>query len=135
MATPTEELQIAVVNRLLADLSVAAIVGTRIYDGPPKEPQYPYLSLGPQDAVFEDMDDVDGIEITMQVDCWSRDGNRLWPTRNLAHVVSRALHHAKLELPTHAVAWIEVEQTRAFMDADQETSHGVIVLTAMVEER
>ena len=133
MPAPSDELQTAILATLLADPAVSAIVGDRISDGRPTA--YPSLTFGPGDSVPEDMDCIDGLIETMQIDCWVRDGDRLWPVKVLADRVRKALHRVPLSLDTHALTNLRVISTRAFMDQDGETGHGIVTVEAEIEER
>lgn len=135
MATASEDLQKAIRATLLADAAVAAIVGTRVADGLTADATFPLVTFGPTDWRPEDMDCVVGREETVQLDCWTRSGASLRPAKALADKVARALHKVSLSLDTHAAADLTVEAVRAFMDPDQLTGHGIVVCTALIEER
>lgn len=133
MPTPSEELQRAILQALLAEPSVAAVVGDRITDGPPLA--YPSITFGPTDSVPDDMDCIDGLTETIQIDCWVRDGQRLRPAKALADKVRTALHRRAMTLETHALVNLRIVGTRAFMDPDGETGHGIVTVEAEIEQR
>ena len=126
------ELHDAILALLLADAGVSAIVGTRIHDGRPSE--YPCITFGPIDIVSDDAECIDGRIETVQLDCWVRDGDRLWPTQRLADAVKKALHGAEPDLATHALSIMDVSSVRCFMDPDGLTGHGVVIVDCAVEE-
>lgn len=128
-------LQKAVYDALVADAGVGAIVGDRIYDRMPSDGDYPCLTFGPSQTLPEDMYCITARVEVLQIDCWSRDQGRLWPTRALADAVKTALHKASLDLQVHALARLDVDQVRVFLDADRITGHGVVTLEAEIEER
>lgn len=134
-ATPYEDLQRAVVDALLADGDVAAIVGTNIFDGRPGE-AYPCITIGPSDYQPDDMDGISAREQALQLDCWVRDPKgRTRPAAALADRVKAALHDAGLALDSHALALLKVAAVRVMLDADGATGHGVVSLEAIIEER
>ena len=133
MNTPFEDLQIAVLNALKADTAVNEAVAGRISDGLPAD--YPCITFGPSDFVPVDLDGIDLREQSLQIDCWVRAGQKLWPTAVLADKVKSALHLAELALQDHALVKLRVESVRAFMDQDGLTGHGIVILSAEIEER
>src|SRR5688500_11924265 len=48
------------------------LIAQRVYDFVPTEPEFPYVSLGPDQVVSDDADCITGFEITLQIDAWSR---------------------------------------------------------------
>lgn len=131
----TAELQKLVIDTLKADAAVSAIVGAAVYDYPPASDPMPRITIGASDAIPDDADCVAGQEITLQVDCWSRDQGKLHPCRSLVDAVRGALHDADLALPDpYSLNTIRVTQARVFPDQDGITAHGVVVVSALVEE-
>lgn len=133
MPTPSEALQKAIYDALIADPAVSGIVGTRVIDGRPSE--YPAITFGPSDFVAEDWDCFPSRIESLQLDCWTRSGDRLRPARALADAVKAALHLNELDLDGHALTLLRVDAVRAFMDADGLTGHAVVTLEAEIEER
>ena len=134
MSSPSTELQVAILNALKAATGVHAICGDRIYDGRPDDAAFPCVTFGPTQYIPEDVECiVGGIEV-VQLDCWARDGGKLWPAKDLAAAVKAALHEASLSLSTHALARISVTSVRTFLDPDGKTAHGVVIVEAEIEE-
>src|SRR5262245_21836257 len=75
MSDPSFELYAAIINRLLADSAVQAMVGSRVYYTVPKTPTFPYISLGDNQILPDKADCIDGTEIFWQIDGWSRDAS------------------------------------------------------------
>ena len=136
MASPSVELQGAILSALTGDPEVAAIVAGRVHDGKPEDQAFPAVTFGPSDYVPDDdaYGCVTGRVEAVQIDCWSRDGGRLHPTKRLADAVARALHRAEMPLDTHRVVEMRVGQVRVFLDPDGLTGHGVVTVEALVEE-
>ena len=135
MTSPSVEFQDAVLAALVADAGVGTLAGDRIYDKAPEGAVFPYITFGPSDYVLEDLDCIDLRIESLQLDIWARNEGRLWPARELADAVRKALHLANIGLADHALALVRVEQVRVFLDADGVTAHGVVTLEAEIEER
>jgi hypothetical protein len=139
---PTYELAAAIIARLKADAATSAFVGPRVYDRPPDSPsggstlQSPYISLGPSDALTDDADCIDGLEITMQIDCWSWGSNEAFGSaqvRKLAGAVRACLHEAEFPLTTNALASLRHRITRYQRESDGATNRAIVSITAFVE--
>lgn len=134
MATtePDLELQGAIINRLKADPAVTALVGTRIFDSVPASALFPYISYGPSDALQTDADCINGIDIDVQIDVWSRSPG--FPeAKKINGAVRNALHDVDLVLATNGLVFLEHRQTSTRRDPDGLTSHGIVQLNAFIE--
>jgi hypothetical protein len=123
---PTYELSLAVISRLKADENVKAFVAARVYDRPTSGAiTPPYISMGPSDAITDDADCIDGLELTMQIDCWSWGSNEAYGSaevRKLSGAVRSALHEAEITLPTNALATLRHRITRYQRESDGVTN-------------
>ena len=128
------ELQKLVIDTLKADSAVSAIVGTDVYDHAPSSNPFPRITMGASDATPDDADCVNGQEVNLQVDCWSRDDGNLHPCRALVDAAREALHEANVSLPDpYALVSIRVPLTRVAQDPDGITAHGIVNVRALVE--
>ena len=126
------ELQKALVARLKADTGVTALVGTRVYDLPPPEPSYPYISLGPDQTVPDRADCYDGKEVTLQVDAWSRSIG--FPeVKRIAEAICAALDDAPLSLTGQRLVDLYEADVRTMRDPDGATSHAALTFRALTE--
>ncbi len=134
---PTYELAAAAIARLKADVAVSGFVGARIYDRPPDGTiTPPYISLGPSDATTDDAECIDGLEITMQIDCWSWGSGEAFSSaevRKIAGAVRASLHDAEFELAQNALVTIRHRITRYQRESDGVTNRAIITITAFVE--
>jgi hypothetical protein len=134
---PTYELTAAVIARLRTDTGVSALVGTRVYDRPPDGAiTPPYASMGPSNATTDDADCIDGLEVTMQIDCWSWGSDEAFSStqvRKLAGAIRSSLHEAEFELTDNALASIRHRITRYQRESDGVTNRAIISITAFVE--
>ncbi|WP_416194011.1 DUF3168 domain-containing protein [Nitrobacter sp. TKz-YC01] len=139
MASPSHELQVAIVNRLKADATLAALVGSRVYDHVPRgaggavTADFPFVGIADSDDLQDDATCVTGYEITMNLDVWSRKPGFV-EAKQIAHAVVKSLHNWDASLPTHKVITLQHRQTRIFRDPDGLTSHGVVEMVAIVTE-
>jgi len=131
----SNELQTLIYQRLMAFPAVQAAVADRIYDQPSATATLPYISFGPSDAVEDDADCITGRVETIQIDCWSRYQGGFKEVKTLADAVKKALHRYAGEMEVNALVEMTVETVRFFRDPDGVTSHGVVTVQAIVEER
>lgn len=134
MTSPSKEFQGVVYDLLVADAGVGAIVADRIYDRMPSDGDYPCITFGPSDYVEDDADCITGRRETLQVDCWVQAQSRIWPARELADAVRKALHKADATMSVNALVFMEVNLVRVMLDPDGITGHGVVQVTGVIEE-
>lgn len=132
MTSPSLELQGAIVARLRADADVKDIA-KGVHERIPENASFPYVSMGPSQALSEDADCIIGFEITMQIDAWSRAFGFPEVSR-LAEAVRAALHDVDLQLTDNALVYLRHRQTRIFRDPDGLTNHAAIEFVALVEQ-
>lgn len=134
---PTYELTAAIITRLKADSAVSAFVTNRVYDRPPDgSVSPPYISMGPSDATSDGADCIDGLEINIQIDCWSWGSGEAFSSaevRKLAGAVRASLHEAEFEIQANALATINHRITRIQRESDGVTNRAIISVTAFVE--
>lgn len=126
-------LQDFILAKLKGDAGVSALVGSRIYDGPPATPEFPYISLGASDFTPDDADCIDMREETIQIDCWSRANGRKWPCKQIVDAVVGALRHLDGDLAEGALVDSEIRIARVINDPDGITAHGIVQLAAVIE--
>jgi hypothetical protein len=142
---PTYELQLAALNALRATTALTALVGTKIYDRVPEKQvngqtvpdvASPYISFGPVTVISEDIDCIDGLEITFQIDAWSWGSGLAYGSvqvRQIAGIIRKALNKVELPLTDNAFVSIRHELTRILRDSDGVTNHAAIQFTGLVE--
>ncbi|MBB2818996.1 UNVERIFIED_ORG: hypothetical protein GGD59_002241 [Rhizobium esperanzae] len=132
---PQAELQKLVYDTLRLNADIAALVGG-VYDRVPADPyktKTAYISFGPSDTVEDGADCVISGLNTLQVDIWSMAVGQV-EAKRLVHLVTKALHLQELSLADNALAEIRVEFSRVFTDSDGLTTHGLVSVTASIEE-
>lgn len=133
--TSGEELQRLYYTTLTGTPAIMALANG-VYDKIPTTPfgsKTAYISFGPCDSSEDDADCISGQTITTQIDVWSRAVGSL-EAKTLTDLVRRALHRKSLALSDNALVDTSVDAARVFRDPDGITTHGVVTVTAMVEE-
>lgn len=137
--SPELELQGAIVQRLRADPTVTALVSGRVYDRVEPQTPFPYISYAGADALTDDYDCITGLNMAVQIDCWSRSDAK--PGFPEAHMIADAVRMAllgetpPLSLTVNALALFNHQMTRVFRDPDGLTSHAAITFEAVVERK
>ena len=135
MAAPANELQAAIYGLLTTDSEVQALVDTRVYDQPPSaNVAAPYITFGPSDETQDDSACIQSAEHSLQIDVWSEKKGGFKECKEITFAVKQALHEVDVVLPTHALVEMQVIQRRHVRDPDGITSHGIVIVSAMVEE-
>jgi hypothetical protein len=123
MTDSTLEIQKAFVAALKADATLAALVGTRIYDEPPQNPAYPNVTFGPVTADAWDSDGTLGWEAFVQIDAWSEKPGKPEVSRIMA-AIKTVLHRSTLTLDTQTVC-LALLDFSSILPWDGGTRHGV----------
>jgi hypothetical protein len=133
MASPSLELQIAIVSRLRATAAVTNLISDRVFDHVPEDADFPYVTVGEGDETSDDVDCIEGFDISLYIDVWSREVG--FPE---AKMISDALRYAlkspALTLVTNALVYFRHRQTRFIRDPDGLTSHAVLTYEAFAEQ-
>lgn len=124
MADSTLPVQAAIVAALKADAGVAALVGGRVYDRAPEDAAFPYLSIGPEIAQPFEAQALDGWEMSLQLDAWSRKPGRV-ECRQIMAASYAALHDAALSVAGEHLVMVVLELQLTMDDPDGVTTHGV----------
>ncbi|WP_296584227.1 DUF3168 domain-containing protein [Xanthobacter sp.] len=132
MTDPILEVQAAAAALLRASSTLAEIVGERVFLTVPEDAAMPYVSFGPADAVGDDAECIDGLEITFQIDAWSRSGGGS-EAKRAGHAARKALHQTELALSENAAVLCEHRTTRVIPDPDGKTVHVALTFRAIVE--
>ncbi|NOX84295.1 MAG: DUF3168 domain-containing protein [Alphaproteobacteria bacterium] len=133
MSNAQWELQRSVYQALAADTAVKAEIGDppRIYDDPPDDAAFPYMTLG--EARARDWRGVDGgLEHEVRFHVFSRYAGRR-EVKRIMGAVYDALHDATLTLTGHRLVNIRFVFGDAFRRQDGETYQGAIRFRAVTE--
>lgn len=141
-ADPVFDLQAAIVPALVADASLAALIAGRVYDDVPPTREFPYISIGPVQAIQQDTDDcICAYEVSLQMDVWARGSaingggyERARPQmERVAGTLRQVLHGADLTLDNHRLVQIRHTDTLYLRDPDGQTAHGAVTFRALVD--
>lgn len=135
MASPSEDLQKAIRDFLTTDTAISAIIGDRVYDGVPEDEVTPFVAFGASDFVDDSSNCVSAFRETLQLDIIYEDQARLRKCKALTWLIMSKLRDADLSLATHALAELRVSVSKVQPDPDGISAHGVVQVTAMIEER
>lgn len=119
---------------LMAHADVKAVLGetARIYDDPPPDPVFPYVTLGRLEARPADASEAEAIEHAVTVHIWSRHGGRGEALDAIA-AIRKALHNSALTLTGRKLVLMLVSFTDVFRSGDGRTTHGVARIRAITE--
>ncbi len=132
MTDPGLALQSALVAALAADSGVGALVGDRIYDAPPRNATFPYLTFG--DARILDWSTATeaGAEHRLILDVWSRERGRR-QCYEIVRAVNAVLDEAALSLDDHVLINLRFEAADLRREADGITYHALMRFRAVTE--
>ncbi len=118
----------------MADAGVKALLGdpARIYDDPPPDPVFPYVSLGRVESRSADVAGVSAIEHALTLHVWSRYGGRA-ETLDIIAALRAALHNAPLAVAGRTLVLLLAQFADVFRSGDGRTTHGVLRLRAITE--
>ena len=113
---------------LSSDVAVQAVLGTpaRLYDNPPEDPVFPYLTYGPMRSSDIGGDEADIQTHTLTLHLWSRYGGRAEVIDAISAVTSAlGKSQSNNDNDIHIVR-SQVLYTDIFRDPDGQTLHGLI---------
>lgn len=128
---PGTDLQAAIVTALKA----AAVAGGRVYDRVPQGATFPLITIGEVQVIDDDTEGHEAVEAFVTVHTWSQQsapGGKP-ETMGLQRAIRVALHDVDLALTSWRLVEIRHRDSRAFLDADGITVHGVCTYRAMLD--
>jgi hypothetical protein len=126
------ELQKAIVARLRADITLAGIVGQRVYDNPGPSPTFPYVTVGEDQIIPDRSQGYEGDDVTITLHAWSRHID-FSQAKRIIEAIRASLTDAPLTLTGYRLINLERVDSRTLRDPDGLTSHGVITFLARTE--
>lgn len=131
MSDPTLEIQRTFVAALKAEPSLAAIVGTKVYDRVPDNEPMPYVKIGEIQVLDDGYDCGDGTEVFVDVHAWS-DTYGSVECKQMTAAVRGALHDVDLSAVGYNL-YVRHTQTRVLADPDGESTHGVVTFRVLAD--
>lgn len=130
MSDPSLPLQATLVAMLKGNIGTA--VGNRVYDSPPANPQFPYVTLGDCQVLPDKADCIDGTECFPVIDVWSRAVG--YPeTKTIAAEVVSVLDDQPLTVAGFEVTVFELHNLQYLRDPDGLTHHASITFRALIQ--
>lgn len=129
------ELQKLVHDTIRGDSAVMALLGD-FYDLVPSDPfkgRTAYGSFGPSDVVDESADCITMGTHSLQLDVWSKAVGQV-EAKRIVDRLYRLFHEQDLVLSENALVKISVETRRVMPDRDPKITHGIVTLSATIEE-
>jgi hypothetical protein len=130
MSDPSYDLQVALVAALRAAL--ASVVGDRIYDRVPPAAAFPYVSLGPNQVLPDKAGCIDGVEVSVQIDAWSREVD-FGEVKTIGKAIIAALDDQPLAVDGFNVTVFELAGAQYLRDPDGLTRHAAITFRGLLE--
>ncbi|HYD71994.1 MAG TPA: DUF3168 domain-containing protein [Candidatus Binatia bacterium] len=109
-----------------------ALLSDRIYDDPPADAVFPYLTLGRVESRPTDAASRDALEHAITLHAWSRHGGRA-ETLDIIAALRGALHNAQPVVSGHKLVLLLATFADVFRSGDGRTTHGVLRLRAITE--
>jgi hypothetical protein len=132
MSDPSLPLQDALIKALRADGVLPAAVGARVYDQVPSSPTYPLVTLGDGQVLPDKAECIDGVEIVLQIDVWSRKVGYA-EAKQIGAAVIAALDDQALTVDGFNVTVFELSSALYMRDPDGQTRHGALTFRALLE--
>lgn len=129
MSDPSLPLQAALVAALKGN--VGSAVGAKVYDQVPTAPVFPYVSLGDAQVVPDKAGCIDGADVYVQIDVWSRAVG--YPeTKTIAAAIVAKLDDKPLTVTGHDVVIMEHQGTQYLRDPDGLSRHAALTFHASI---
>lgn len=132
---PHLAVQTAIIAALAGSSDVKPLVADRVYDSPPGNPPFPYLTVGDGDTIADKADGgYDGADNAIYVHVWSQEQGSFNLAKRIAAAVKGTIDGAALDLGAgQRLVEIFHTETRFLRDPDGITSHAVVMFTAFTE--
>ena len=127
MADPVLELQKAVRAALIADADFNGAVAGRVYDAIPVGAGYPFAAFGPMQVASYDGAAMNGVEVAIDVEIWSRAAAGRVEALTLAERARAVLHDADLTLDTATFTNCRLINQRVIRDNDGGSTTQIIL--------
>ncbi|MFZ2030045.1 MAG: DUF3168 domain-containing protein [Vitreimonas sp.] len=118
----------------MADAAVKAPLGdpARIYDDPPPDVIFPYVTIARVESKPSDASGAEAIEHAITLHCWSRYGGRSEALQVIG-ALRDALHNAALNVEGRRLVFLFAQFSDVFRSGDGRTTHGILRLKALTE--
>lgn len=111
---------------------VQALIADRLYDDPPPDVTFPYVTIGRVESKPIDASEREALEHAVTLHVWSRYGGRAEALDVIA-ALRGCLHNASLDVADRRLVLLFALFTDVFRSGDGRTTHGVLRLKAITE--
>ena len=127
-------LQKGLVAALKADAGIAALVGARVYDQPPKEATRPYIRIGGIEPRPLRTDGKAAASMTFGIEAHSRPATsgRVEATK-CAEAIVTALDEAELTVAGYELVQVHWQAQNVAQDSDGESYTAIVAFTALLD--
>lgn len=109
---------------------------SNVYDQVPSDPfgtKTAYASFGPSDVVDDSADCITIGQHSLQIDVWSRAVGQV-EAKRAVDLIYRLFHEQSFSLAESALVQVRVDLRRVMPDRDPKLTHGIVTLSATIEE-
>ena len=124
-------LQSAIYSALTSNSSLMSLI-TGVYDRPPQGTAYPYVTLGEMAGVDWSTKTTTGMEYTVALHTWSRQGGRK-EAAQIMESLHTILHQASLSVTGQTLVMIRFDSSAIHLESDGITYQGIMKFTAFLE--
>lgn len=127
-------LQTAVRAHVLGDATLLTLLGDppRVYDQPPRDAVFPFLTFGRAETRPLDADAPGALAHVLHLHVWSRYGGRK-EVKDIIAALRASLADASLAVAGHALVSLRVTFTDVLRAPDGRTSQGILRLRAVTQ--
>lgn len=122
----------AIRQALLADVAFQGLLSDRVYDEPPADAVFPYVTLGRVESRPADAAARQALEHAITLHAWSRYGGRA-EALDIIGAMRAVLHNAPLAPEGQTLVLLRAIFADVFRSGDGVTTHGVLRLRAITE--
>lgn len=132
-ASASWSLQQGIYQALAGNMDVTGLLGGQnIFDNPPQNTSFPYLTFGQTRERDWSTGSEDGSEHTVTLHVWSQAGGRK-ETQEIIETIRSVLKDGPLSIEDHHLVNLRHEFSEARHDEDGETYHGIVRFRAVTE--
>ena len=132
MASLSLNFQTAIYQRLSGYAPLTAIVGVGVYDMPPSTAKYPYVTIGEDDIIQDDVGCKRSYRVILEIHGWT-DYRGYKDVKNIAQAVEDALHDFPLIVDGYRLISLTHRDTQFMRAPDGLLSHSISDFVAYIE--
>ena len=131
MTTGAFALQERLFTTLNSDNTLTSTLGAAVYDEVPENSSYPYVNIGADAQNEYDTKDLNGSDVTINIDVWSQyKGSK--EAKNIMDRVHTLLHDTSLTVTGFNLVNLRFQSSGVLRDPDGITRHGVMRFRAVM---